>query len=96
MIKQLLFKHEHEHKRKFKLHIKQFCLIGWSLEKILKVKTQRLEKRKNGRIILSLNCAVCDVKKSKFIKEQEASGLFSSSEITTPLIQIPLLRAILF
>ena len=91
-----MLKHEHEHERKFKLHIKQCCLVGWSLEKILKVKTQRLEKRKNGRITLSLNCAVCDVKKSKFIKEQEASGLFSSSGIETPLTQIPLPPAILF
>ena len=34
--------------------------------------------------------AVCDCKKSKFIKQQEASGLLSSLEIKTPLSKIPL------
>ena len=36
-------------------------------------------------------CAVCDSKKSKFIKEQEASGLLSSLGINTLLNKIPLL-----
>ena len=31
-------------------------------------------------------CAVCDSKKSKFIKEQEASGLLSMIGIKTPLV----------
>ena len=34
---------------------------------------------------------VCDSKKLKFIKEQEASGLLSSLEINTPLNKNPLL-----
>ena len=36
-----------------------------------------------------LFCAVCDGKKSKFIKEQEASGLLSSLGIKAPLGKIP-------
>ena len=40
--------------------------------------------------------AVCDSKKSKFIKEQEASGLLSSLGIKTPLSKIPLLGPLLF
>ena len=40
--------------------------------------------------------AVCDSKKSRFISEQEASGLFSSLGIKTPLIQIPIVCPILF
>ena len=32
---------------------------------------------------------VCDKKKSKFIKQQETSGLLISLEIETPLIKIP-------
>ena len=40
--------------------------------------------------------AVCDSKKSKFIKEQEASGLLSSLGIKTPLSKITLLVPILF
>ena len=41
-------------------------------------KNQRIAKIKSGRIILLLKCAVCDSKKSKFIKQQEVSGLLSS------------------
>ena len=33
-------------------------------------------------------CAVCDSKKSKFIKEQEASGLLSNLGEKTPLNKI--------
>ena len=35
-------------------------------------------------------CVMCDSKKSKFIKEQETSGLLSSFGIKTPLSKIPL------
>ena len=40
-------------------------------------------------------CAVCDSKKSKFIKEQEASELLSSSGIKAPLVG-PLVGLLLF
>ena len=33
-------------------------------------------KTKNGRIMLLTKCALCNSKKSKFIKEQETRGLF--------------------
>ena len=39
---------------------------------------------------------LCVIKKSKFIKEQEASGLLSQLGIRTPLSKIPLLDDILF
>ena len=45
---------------------------------------------KNGRIILLSKCAVSSSKKSKSIKEQEASGVLSSLGIKTPLNKIPL------
>ena len=41
-------------------------------------KNQKVAKTKEGRIILLSNCAVCDSKKWKLIKEREASGLLSS------------------
>ena len=41
--------------------------------------------------MLLSKCIVCDSIKSKFIKEQEASGLLSSLEIKTPLSKIFLL-----
>ena len=39
--------------------------------------------------MLLSKCAVCDSKKLKFIKEQEASGLSSILGIKTPLSKIP-------
>ena len=46
--------------------------------------------------MLLSKCAVCGSKKSKFVKEQEASKLSSSLGIKTPLSKIPLLGNILF
>ena len=46
--------------------------------------------------MLLSKCAVCDSKKSKFIKDQEAIGLLSSLGIMRPLNQIPLLGHLLF
>ena len=51
-------------------------------------KVVRIESR---RIMLISKYALCDSKKLKFIKEQEASGLLSSLEINTPLNKNPLL-----
>ena len=41
-------------------------------------KNAKVVSRKNGRIMLLSNCAVCDRKKSKLIREQEANGLIGS------------------
>ena len=41
-------------------------------------------------------CEMCDSKKLKFIKEQEASGLLSCLVIKTPLSNIPLVGPFLF
>ena len=40
--------------------------------------------------------AVCNNKKWRFIKEQEASGLLSSLGIKTPLRKFPLVGSLLF
>ena len=37
-------------------------------------------------------CADCRIKKSRFLKEQEAKGLLSNLGIKTPLSKIPLLN----
>ena len=44
-----------------------------------------MQGQQNGRIILLSKCAVCDSKNSKFIKQQEASGLLSSLGIKASL-----------
>ena len=36
----------------------------------------KMIKTKNGRLMISSNCAVCGSKKSRFIKKQEAKGLY--------------------
>ena len=59
-------------------------------------KNPKVARRKNGRIMLLWKCAVCDSKKSKFIKKQEASGLLSSLGIKAPLSKIPLVGPLLF
>ena len=59
-------------------------------------KNPKVAKTKNGRIMLLSKCAVCDSKKSKVIKQQEASGLLSSLGIKTLLNKIPLLVPLLF
>ena len=41
---------------------------------------QKVSKTKNGRIMILSKCTVCDSKKSKFIKEQEASGLLRNKD----------------
>ena len=49
-------------------------------------------KTKNGKLALSSKCSVCDSKKSRLMKEQEAKGLLSNLGIKTPLSKIPLLN----
>ena len=45
--------------------------------------------------MLLTKCTVCGSKKSRFIKEQEASGLLSRLGIRKPLGQIPLVVLLL-
>ena len=41
-------------------------------------------------------CAICDSKKSRFIKNQEAKGLLSNLGVKTLLSKVPILGDILF
>ena len=56
----------------------------------------KTSKIKNGRIIMQSKSAACGIKKSRFVKEQEAKGLLSNLGIKTPLKKIPLVGDILF
>ena len=55
-----------------------------------------MQGHKNGRIMILSKCTVCNRKKSKFVKQQEASGLLSSLGIKAPLSKIPLVGPFLF
>ena len=61
------------------------------LRKNAESKIPKVAKTKNGRMLLWSKCVVCGSKKSKFIKQQETSGLLSSLGIKAPLNKIPLL-----
>ena len=50
----------------------------------------------NDKSMIISKCAICDSKKSRFIKKQEAKGLLSNLGIRTPLNKVPILVDILF
>ena len=51
-------------------------------------------RTKNNRLIMQSKFSVCRIKKSRFVKEQEAKGLLSNLEIKTLLSKIPLLNVL--
>ena len=59
-------------------------------------KNPQVVRTKNERIMFLSKCAVCDSKKSKFIKEQEATRLLSSLGTKSPLSKISLVCPLLF
>ena len=54
----------------------------------------KMVRTKNNRLIMQSKCPVCGIKKSRFVKEQEAKGLLSNLGIKTPLSKIPLLNVL--
>ena len=50
----------------------------------------KMVRTKNNRLVMQSKCSACGIKKSRFVKEQEAKGLLSNLEIKTPLSEIPL------
>ena len=56
----------------------------------------RVSKTSNGRTMVLLKYAICDSKKSKFIKNQETKGLLINLGVRTPLSKVTILGDILF
>ena len=54
----------------------------------------KMVRTKNNRLIMQSKCPVSRIKKSRFVKEQEAKGLLSNLGIKTPLSKIPLLNVL--
>ena len=52
----------------------------------------KMVRTKNNRLVMQSKCSVCRIKKSRFLKEQEAKGLLSNLGIKTPLSKILLLN----
>ena len=62
--------------------------------KNIEIKNSKVARTKNRIIIIFSKCTVCNSKKSKFLKEQEASRLLSSIGIKTTLNEIPLVGSL--
>ena len=54
----------------------------------------KMVRTKNNRSVMQSKCSVQGIKKSRFVKEQEAKGLLSNLGIKTPLSKIPLLNVL--
>ena len=52
----------------------------------------KMVRTKNNRLITQSKCSVCGIKKSRFVKGQEAKGILSNLGIKTPLSKISLLN----
>ena len=52
----------------------------------------KMFRTKNNRLIMQSKYSVCGIKKSRFVKEQEAKGLFSNLGIRRFLSKIPSLN----
>ena len=54
----------------------------------------KMVKTKNNRLIMQSKSPICRIKKSRFVKEQEAKVLLSNLGIKTLLSKIPLLNVL--
>ena len=54
----------------------------------------KIFRTKNNRLLMQSKCSNCKNKKSRFVKEQEATGLLSNLGINIPFSKIPLLNVL--
>ena len=54
----------------------------------------KMVRAKNNRLIMESKCSVCGIKKSRFVKGQEAKDLLTNLGIKTLLSKIPLLNVL--
>ena len=68
-----------------------YCL---SCKKDIENINPKIARTKNNRLVMLSKCAICNNKKPRFVKEQEARRLLSNLGIRTPLSKIPLLNVL--
>ena len=73
--------------------MESYCL---KCKKYTKNINPQVSSTSNGKLMILSKCAICNGKKSKFIKKQDAKRLLSKVGIKTRLNKIPLLGDILF
>ena len=66
-----------------------YCL---ACRKYTKNYNHKIVRNRQNRLMTQSNCANCGIKKSRFIKEQQAMGILSNLGIKTPLSKVPLLN----
>ena len=66
-----------------------YCL---ACRKYTKNNNPKIVKNRQSRLMIQSNCSTCGSKTSRFIKEQQAMGIFSNLGIKTPLSKVPLLN----
>ena len=71
--------------------MKTYCV---KCKKYTKNIDPKIIRTKNSRLVMQSKCSVCGIKKSRFVKEQEAKGLLSNLGIKTSLSKIPLLNVL--
>ena len=73
--------------------MESYCL---KCKKYRKNINSQVSSTSNDKFMILSKCTICNSKKSKFIKKQEASGLLSKLGIKTPLSKVPILGDVLF
>ena len=71
--------------------MKTYCV---KCRKVTENIDSKMVRTKNNRLIMQSKCSVYGIKKSRFVKEQEARGILSNLGIRTPLSKIPLLNVL--
>ena len=66
-----------------------YCL---ACRKCTKNNNPKIVRSRQNRLMIQSNCAICDSKKFRFIKEQKAMGILSNLGIKTPLSKVRLLN----
>ena len=73
--------------------MESYCL---KCRKYTKTINPQVSSGSNGKLMILSKCAICDSKKFKFIKKQDAKVLLSKLDINTLLNKIAMLGDILF
>ena len=73
--------------------MESYCL---KCKKYAENRDPKISGTSNGKVMILSKCAICNIKKSKFINQQEAKELLSKLGLKTPLSKIPILGDILF
>ena len=71
--------------------MKTYCL---KCKKDIENIDPRVVRKKNNRLLIQSQCTDSKNKKSRFVKERDAKGLFSNLGIRTPFSKIPLLNVL--